>query len=189
MTPNQDALIRTLGMYPLMYATVWPDLSDSLARMYRDYAAKLPFLPKGWLDTVLSIHGKEGWILVPAPAKVNGQPVPLVAGNVNNAAVWQKFSDDIRSAVNKYAAGKAAEGRIEMDKANSEAYWADLMYRTAKVLATPVTVAQDAAKANWGKLLLWGIGILTVVIVYKRATGGGERIGLNDVRRYLGNKK
>lgn len=174
MTPNQSAIIEKLGMYPLQYATVWPELSQQLAAMYANHTSKLPFLPPNWLNDVMTIHGKEGWILVPAPAKVNGQVVPLARGSAANADVWQKFSDDARNAVNKYAAGKAAEGRIEMARVNSEAYWANLRYNLAKVLATPVTVVSDAAKMNWGKLTLFGVGAALVYIVISRAKSGGK---------------
>ncbi len=120
----QAALIPTLGMYALPYATTWPELSRQLAQIYQDKAADIPWLPSNWLGSVMSLHGKNGQILVPAVANVSAAGgIPWIKSS-EQREWWDEFHDLANGAVVKYAANQAAQGKVELDRlyANAE-FW------------------------------------------------------------------
>ncbi len=141
---NQLTLQPSLGCYALPYATNWPDLSNALAAIYRDKVAGIPWLPPGWIQNVMALHGQNGMILIPSPA--NSTPAIPWLNTPEKKAWWQQFHNIANGAVMDYAGKKAAEGKIEMERAYSNAAFWDGAYKVASLLAAPVTAVRDAAE-------------------------------------------
>lgn len=166
---TEQQLIPTLGMYALPYATTWPELSDQLRSLYIARAASIAWLPQDWLGEVLALHGSLGNVLIPAPSTVR-PGIPWLR-TPQQRAWWDDLAARAQGIVTAYAAGKAAEGRVQLEKLYADSAFWNKAYDIAVVLATPVTVAAAGARfANSNPLTtLLGIGaILAAILVLRR---------------------
>lgn len=162
---NPMTLQPALGCYSLQYATVWPDLANQLTAIYRDKVGGIPWLPAGWLQNVMALHNQNGMILIPSPA--NSTPAIPWLNTPEKKAWWQAFHQIANKAVMDYAAKKAADGKIEMERAYSNAAFWDSAYKVASLLAAPVTAVRDAAEtySKYGGLIKTGavVGLVGLV--------------------------
>lgn len=151
---SQNFTVPTLGMYTLQYGKTWPELATLLSKLYADKVASMPWLPQNWLATVSALHnGPNGEIMVPAPTSATysgGKGIPWL-DTPEKRQWWDALANTARSIITKYADKKAAEGRIELEKAYAAAdFWNVGMgmriINAAQVLAAPVTAAQAVAK-------------------------------------------
>jgi len=162
MKPHASHVVGTsnlprLGVYPLPYATLWPELSSQLRALYNSRLSRVPWLPAGWLASVNALHGKNGQVMVIAPSRAAIAADASFLDTPAKEQWWDELADRSSAAVVKYAAGKAAEGRREIALADADlAFWSRA-HALASVLALPVTAAQAAWK-NPGLvgIVLWG---------------------------------
>lgn len=177
---SEATLIPAYGMYAEPYATVYPDLSDSLATMYANQVALINWLPANWLSNVMALHGQNGEILIPAPAGVT-PPIPWL-DTADKIAWWNQFNQMAEAAIQAYAADQAAQGALLMQQAADDiAFW-DEAYNIATVAALPVTVAKGALNvvADIGKgvnalggstntfLVIGGLAALGAYLYFKK---------------------
>lgn len=146
---SEAALKPSLGMFALPYANVpdgaGPDLSDKLLSLYRAKVAAIPWLPDMWLDGVTSLHGQNGFVLMPAPAS-QGMPIPW-ADTADKRAVWDQLAAKVAAIVTGWGADLASRGQAELRTAYSNAVFWNNAYRIGYVLSTPVRVAERVADA------------------------------------------
>jgi hypothetical protein len=116
--------IPGIAMYPMPYATVWPELATQLAELYKK-AANIPWIPSTWLPTVLSLNGKNGQILVPAPTTISGDLVGVSwIQSAEQKAWWNDFNKRANAVISAYAAQKQEEGRAELERLYADAeFW------------------------------------------------------------------
>ncbi len=144
---NQNDLIKNFGVMTFPYASRWPDLASKLEVLYRDKLANIPWLPTEWRAVVLdSIHGKGGNIvaIVPSTANYPGGTGAYFLDTPQKKAWWDQLAAATSKAITDFAAGKAAEGKQELDDAIANAdFWnegaGDKMIQWARILASPVT--------------------------------------------------
>lgn len=159
---TEQQLIPTVGMYALPYATTWPELSDQLRSLYIARAGTVPWLPEDWLGTVLSLHGANGMILVPAPANVTPS-IPWLRTDAQRAW-WNDFAARAGAVITAYAAHQAELGRAQLDRLYADSAFWNKAYDIATVLATPVTVATAAARfANSNPLSSAALGLVAIL--------------------------
>ncbi len=146
---SEASLKPSLGMFALPYANVpdgaGQDLSDKLLELYRAKVAAIPWLPDMWLDGVTSLHGANGYVLMPAPAS-KGMPIPW-ADSADKRAVWDALAAKVAAVVAGWGADLAAKGQAELRLAYSNSEFWNNAYRVAYVLATPVRVVGRVADA------------------------------------------
>ena len=177
---DQATLIPAYGMYALPYATVWPDLATQLGQLYQSQLQFMPWLPAGWLDGVMALHGQNGYILVPGPAIYMGQPLPFLT-TPDQIAFWTSLNQQAAAIISQYAAGQQAAGAAQLQAlyANS-AFWntgfgASLItaqqsaYNVADAAGNVVTAAGNIAKAA-GKVASFSLSSPTMVLL---TVGGG----------------
>jgi hypothetical protein len=172
---DQATLIPTLGMYALPYATVWPDLATQLATLYQGNLQFMPWLPAGWYDSVMALHGQNGYILIPGPAIYNGQPLPFLQ-TPDQIAFWTSLNQQAASVISQYAAGQQAAGAAQLAQLSANAaFWntgfgASLInaqqtaYNVADAAGNVVTAAGNIAKAA-GKVASFSLSSPTMVLL------------------------
>ncbi len=173
---SEAALVPTLGMYALPYASTWPELSDQLARMYQDRARDIAWLPSDWLELVLGLHGRNSEVLIPAPSNTSGVGAISFLKTPEQKAWWDDFAHRAEVIVSNYAAGQAALGRQQLDQ-----LYADAAFWNTGVGASLIGFQQaaysvaDAAKAiasnpfkSIATVAGLGIGILLLMSYIKR---------------------
>jgi hypothetical protein len=165
---NQN--IPGIAMYPMPYATVWPELADQLSRVYKK-TADIPWIPASWLPTVLSLNGKNGQILVPAPTTISGGLDVSWIQTPEQKAWWNDFNKRANSIIVLYAAQKQEEGRAELERLYADAdFWntgfgatlidiQDNLRTAGKNILDPL--------ANPGKYLAIGGVVLAALLVLK----------------------
>lgn len=169
---NQPNLVRELGVYSLPYASTWPVLRDILARIYRERAGAIDWLPPNWLTRVMLMHGqKDGQgnavVLIPASAKVT--PAISFLDTPAKRAWWDEFSMRANDAVVMYAAQKAAEGRVQLDKLYADTRFWDHAINLAQFLAAPVTAAGAVLRNPWKSFgVVAAVGAAVVYFLYVR---------------------
>jgi hypothetical protein len=120
---DQASLIPTLGMYALPYATVWPDLAVQLGALYKDQLQFMPWLPSGWYDNVMALHGQNGYVLIPGPAIYNGAPLPFLQTQ-DQINFWAGLNQAAASIISQYAAGQQAAGAAQLQQLYANAaFW------------------------------------------------------------------
>jgi hypothetical protein len=146
---TEQALIPTLGMYALPYANVYPELVTQLAQLYIGQVAGVPWIPQGWLGEVLALHGRLGFILVPAPSgpgpgRTGAEPIPWLM-NAQQRAWWDAFAAKANGVISAYAAKDAAKGAVLLKQLYDNASFWNSAYQVANTLAAPVQIVQNAA--------------------------------------------
>lgn len=157
-TPAQsDAAWKSWGIYLSPgIGEAYPELNTKLLTFFRDRVAKIPWLPAGWYDAVAGIQanfpGSQARIApaLLASGAVNPQ-APDWLDSADKRQYWQELFAESNKIVTAYAAGKADEGRIELDRlyANS-AFW-DRAYNIAVTIRdTPENIVKAAGKVATG---------------------------------------
>lgn len=146
---TEQALIPTLGMYALPYADTYPDLVTQLAQLYIAQVASVPWIPQGWLGEVLSLHGRLGYVLVPAPSgpgpgRTGAEPIPWLR-TPQQKAWWDAFARAANGVISAYAAKDAAKGATMLKQLYDNSSFWNSAYNIASTLAAPVTIVQNAA--------------------------------------------
>ena len=172
---SQAALVPTLGMYALPYATVWPDLAVKLAALYKDQLQYMPWLPASWYGNVMALHGQNGYILIPAPAIYNGQALPFLT-TPDQITFWQSLNSQAESIISQYAAQQQAAGAAQLqDLYDDAAYWntgfgASMItgqqsaYHIADAAGNVVNAAGSIAQAA-GKVAAFSLSSPTMVLL------------------------
>lgn len=164
---DNNYLIKNYGVYTLPYATVWPDLADKLAVLYRDKMRDIPWLPLGWSGYVTgSENGKNGNIAIIAPSTANH---PDGAGayfldTPEKRAWWDKLANMSSEVLRNYAAKEAAKGKVLIDRAYADAQFWTNAHQWATILGSPVTAIRGAFN-NPFATVGGALGIGAVVLV------------------------
>lgn len=159
---SEAALVPSLGMYAEPYATVWPDLSAQLAQLYTDQTSNMPWLPAGWLDQVLALHGQNGNILVPAPAIYMGKALPFLQTQ-DAIDFWNTFNQRAASVISQYAADQQAQGAAELQQLYDDAAFWNEGFGASMIAAQQNLRAAGGAIADGAKALTTPIGMTTVL--------------------------
>lgn len=187
--PSADARAQATGMYIEPYGQSWPDLAPILTKIYQERMAQLPFLPPNWLGLVMLEHGVDGNILIPIrPRNALGLRSTAAPGWLDTQQKEDAWSGPAKTAVdaiNQYAAGKASEGRVQLERLYADSdYWSTLL-SLAQTVGTPVTMFSDGVKklgegaSDFGQQIATGamyLGIAGVIgIVAFKALGPKRR--------------
>ncbi len=101
----------------------WPDLKNLLDRLYGDRAARIPWLPKGWLQSVRDLQAANPTNLIRVTPGV-GPLSPVFCDTEAKKNLWQELYKATDAAVFKYAQGKLAEGKADMEAAYADSdFW------------------------------------------------------------------
>jgi hypothetical protein len=151
-TPAEsDAAWKSWGVYLQPgIGEAYPELNTKLLNFFRDKVSEIPWLPAGWYDAVAGIQANF------PGSQVRIAPALLVSGGVNKLApdwldsdekrqYWQELNVQSNSIVQKYAAGKAEEGRAELDQLYANAAFWDRAYNIAVAIRDAPANAVKAA--------------------------------------------
>ena len=170
---SQADTSRALGVWaqPLL-GGAWPELKALLHRLYGDRASAIPWLPRGWLQSVRDLQESDPTSLVRVGPGL-GTLSPDFCDSDAKRKVWQEFFVAVDAAIVAYAAGKAAEGRAAMEAAYSNsAFWAKAYAVAVFVRDLPKNAvgavldgAGDVAGGIFGRLLKSGIVWVALIAV------------------------
>jgi len=167
---------KTLGVWisPGLGQAWGGGLKAPLMDLYTSRVGGLPWLPPGWLVQVRELQARFPDDLVrvaPAYARLAINPdLPAWIGESKQRAdVWQEIFAATNSAVGKFAAGKQAEGKPELDRLARNAVFWDRAYNIAVSVRdfVPNTVGFV------GKSLWSGLGWKLKLMIGIAAVGAG----------------
>ncbi len=169
---QQDELIQYYGVMTQLYGNAWPELKSIMMTIYRDKVSKVPWLPSDWLEMIENLNDVSGNVVVVVPSTANyaGGVGPSFLDTVDKKVWWDQLASAASSAVQKYASGKAADGKKQLDQLYASSDFWSRAYDWAVILASPVT----AVRAAWNNpyttaTLAVGVGLLVWLVT--RATG------------------
>lgn len=138
---QQDDLIRFYGIMTQGYGAAWPDLKAQLMAIYEDRVSRIPWLPSDWLSTVRLVNdvSTNVVVVVPSTATRTGGAGAEFLDTPEKVQWWNELAASASSAVQKYAAGKAADGKAQLDRLYAASDFWSRAYDWAVILASPVT--------------------------------------------------
>lgn len=154
---ESDAAWKSWGVYIQPgIGEAYPELNTKLQNFYRDKVSKIPWIPPGWYDAVSGMQANF------PGSQVRIAPALMATGAVNKLApdwldsdakrqYWQELFTEASSIVQKYAAGKAEEGRAELDRLYANAAFWDRAYNIAVAIRdAPANVVKAAGEVATG---------------------------------------
>ncbi len=157
---NNSATLKALGVWRTFgLAQAWPELPGKLDRIYQARISGLKWIPRDWLDAVRELQASDPTYLVrigPAlsPAGARLPDAPTWCDTDDKLKAWQGIYELTNRAVNSYAQGKLAQGRIEMDAAYAAAEFWNAAYSIAVTIrdlpANVIGGALDGAQSVLG---------------------------------------
>lgn len=175
-------------------ATGFPDLVPKLARIYTDKVAKLPWVPKTWLESVLALQAKyPGDLVRPTPGRdakgERGEMAPMWADTPVKLDAWHKLYSDINAAIQAYAKEFADDGAAQLNALYADAaFWSAAVDLATTVRDLPGKVVQtvaggagdvfaaflpDALK-GYARIIFWSLVVIVVgglVLWYRNKAG------------------
>jgi len=130
--------------------SAWPNLRQTIYKLYLEKVQPLPFVPREWYTKVMSLQsGDDGALIKIAPVFMKDGSLTEWGKNTSfldteeKRKTWDDLSKQVNEIVIAYARNESAKGKVLLDKLYADAAFWDRAYRVTKAIAdAPKTVVK-----------------------------------------------